>query len=193
MWECKCDCGETTIVQSGNLRSGHTKSCGCFEIENKQKVSERMVVKHGNTNTRLFHIWQSMLERCYCNGNGFKNYGERGISVCEEWRDFSNFKEWSLENGYVEDAPRGVCTIDRIDVNGNYEPSNCRWVANKVQQNNRRNNFMVTYNGKTQSLKLWTEELGLPYRTILARLRHGKWSVDEAFNTPIAPHRRCCC
>ena len=132
-WICRCDCGKITEpIMGGNLRSGHTKSCGCKKT------------KHGKYNTRLYQVWHGMKKRCHCKTDqAYKNYGGRGITVCDEWKnDFSSFEKWAFANGYDETAKQGECTLDRIDVNGNYEPSNCRWVDMKTQQNNRRNNIL---------------------------------------------------
>lgn len=185
MWRCQCDCGKESVVQSGNLRSGHTKSCGCLEDENRKIMGKISRKTHGETHTRLFNIWQSMLERCYTNGIGLKNYGERGIFVCDEWREFQRFRDWAKETGYSETAIRGECTLERKNVNGPYSPENCRWATNKEQQNNRRNNFFITFRGKTQTLKQWTEELDLPYGTIRSRIKYLGWSIEDAFCVPV--------
>lgn len=135
-----------------------------------------------------------MKKRCYNpNHNQFKNYGARGIKLCDEWNDrelvkisgfrytkgYLAFKKWALENGYADNL-----TIDRIDVNGNYEPSNCRWVDWRTQNNNRRNNHYLTYKGKTQSMAEWCRELGLNYILICNRIR-SDWSVEKAFEKPV--------
>lgn len=127
---CKCDCGNIIDTRFVMLRSGQTKSCGCYRDENN-KVSG---YKHGFKKTRLYRCWADMKRRCLTPGNSsFKWYGERGISVCIEWLDFDVFKNWALQNSYSDNL-----TIDRIDVNGNYEPGNCRWITIQEQQKNKR-------------------------------------------------------
>ena len=136
IWLCKCDCGNEITVKSGNLRSGHTLSCGCFM---KDRTSETQST-HRQSHKRLYNVWTSMKARCYNpNSKFYKHYGGRGIIICEEWRtDYQAFHDWAMQNGYNPDAPLGKCTIDRIDVDGPYAPWNCRWVDMKVQRHNRR-------------------------------------------------------
>ena len=136
VWLCQCDCGNFSRAVSTRLKIGHTQSCGCLRREKLYKVN----VLHRKSHSRLNNIWKSMKGRCYCESNtSFKDYGARGIKVCDEWRnDFLSFYNWAMANGYDENAPRGQCTLDRIDVNGNYCPENCRWVDQKTQMHNRR-------------------------------------------------------
>ena len=146
------------------------------------------------THSRLSEIFRSMKKRCYnIKHIQYKNYGARGIKLCDEWNDrelvkisgfrytkgYLAFKKWALENGYADNL-----TIDRIDANGNYEPSNCRWVDWRTQNNNRRNNHYLTYKGKTQSMAEWCRELGLNYILICNRIQSG-WSVEKAFEKPV--------
>lgn len=130
-WKCLCDCGKEVIVSSYNLKSGHTKSCGCLISD---ILTERNKANAKPRNERLYRIYYGMMSRCNNKKyDAYQHYGARGICVCDEWAGhFYDFEKWALSNGYREDL-----TIDRIDNDGNYEPSNCRWVDMKVQSNNR--------------------------------------------------------
>ena len=130
------------------------------------------------TNTRLFHIWQNMRGRCYCKTNyDYKDYGNRGIKICDEWKyEFLNFYNWAINNGYKENL-----SIDRIDVNGNYEPNNCRWADNFTQANNKRNNKKYMYKGKLYTVRELTKIYGLNYEIISARLHKG-WNIEKAIS-----------
>lgn len=171
-YKCVCIyCGTVIERRSDIVKNGLAK-CDC------QYKSER----HGQTRTPLYRAWSAMRNRCQNASNEeYKNYGERGIKVCKEWgNSFCEFYKWSMLNGYKDGL-----TIDRIDNNKGYSPDNCRWVDMKTQCNNRRSNRMITYNGKTQTMSQWADELGINYRTLKSRINQMKWSIDKAFNEPI--------
>ena len=185
-WLCRCDCGNETVVSGGHLRGMKTKSCGCSRKESKN-------FSHKMTGSRIYSIWQAMKSRCYYEkSKTFKYYGGRGIKVCDEWKNsFISFYEWSMKNGYDENAERGQCTIDRIDVNGNYEPNNCRWATIKQQANNTRRNHFIEYNGKTQTVSQWANELGVEPDSIFNRLRKG-FTEEEALTLKFNERRKRC-
>lgn len=179
-WVCQCECGNKNkvIVQASHLRSGHTQSCGCLQ---KVIVSDANQT-HGKRGEPLYAIWIAMKKRCYNTNNvDYADYGGRGINVCPEWReDFQSFYDWAMSSGYCEGL-----TIERNDVNGDYEPQNCRWATRKEQANNKRNNRYITYNGKTLTEAQWADELDMNYYTLWSRLHKSHWSIDKAFNTPV--------
>lgn len=169
-WRCRCDCGNEVIVGYGELRYGNTKSCGCLRKEVASLNGKTNSTKHGMFGTRLYHIWDSMKARCYNEKHmAYKNYGGRGISICDEWRNsFEAFHTWALENGYSDEL-----TIDRIDVNGNYEPSNCHWITANQQANNKRNTVYITISGVTKSAAQWAREIGVSRSAIYSRIKYG--------------------
>ena len=183
----KCDCGNETVVCATSLVRGTTKSCGCLTKEKLVKYNKENKVKHGYQKTRLYREWCSMKGRCYYPSvNGYKNYGGRGIIVCEEWKNnFVNFKDWAVSHGYSDNL-----SLDRIDVNGNYEPDNCRWVTLKEQSHNTRTNHYITYRGETHCLSEWAEILGIGRHTLFNRIVRRKWDIERAFTEPINENKR---
>lgn len=133
-------------------------------------------LRHGMAGTRLHHIWKTMKQRCYNpNTANYKNYGGRGIEVCEEWKNsFENFYSWAIKSGYTDDL-----TIDRVKVDEGYNPSNCRWSTYKEQSNNKTNSRVIEFNGETRTLAEWSDKTGIKNATIWARLKSG-WSVEDA-------------
>lgn len=224
-WKCRCECGNTTIVQRGNLTSGHTQSCGCIWKESisgeditgkkfgmltaiekipntkrllwrcicecgKETISRRewllsggkkscgcLSKKHGKTGTRLHNIWCTMKQRCYNpNSQKFYRYGARGITICNEWKnDFKSFYSWAMANGYQDNL-----TIDRIDNDGNYDFSNCRWITSREQMSNYSKNHLVTYKGETKTIQQWSEVTGIKPELIRNRIVELGWTVERA-------------
>ena len=189
---CRCDCGKLKEVMGVYLTTNQVKSCGCLMVEESRKNAlkrnkgNKFGLKHGKHGCRLYRIWKGMNERC---SSSNKNYGGRGIRVCEEWKtSFQNFYKWSMANGYNPDVKRGECTIDRIDNNGNYEPSNCRWVDFKTQSRNKRSNRVITFRGETKTLAEWSTITGINRKTITTRIDELSWSIEKALTTP--PRKR---
>lgn len=178
-WVCQCDCGTVKSCRSDSLKAGNIVSCGCKKRE-QDKINLTKHHSHLQSGTRLYEAWQGMKKRCYNDHDSrYANYGGRGIKVCDEWKnDFAAFYEWSLNNGYSEEL-----TIDRIDVNGNYEPSNCRWANVKEQCNNRTSNINIKIGNSVRTLTEWCEIFDLDYNTVNRRYhRNGYISIDELFN-----------
>lgn len=180
IWLCQCDCGNLIERNSGALTYKGIQSCGCFVRERMGQLNKT----HGGRHDKLYLVWMDMRRCCrdkkdknYC------NYGGRGIGVCEEWENYANFRDWAYSTGYNANAKYHTCTLDRINVNGNYTPENCRWVDSRVQCNNRRSNHLVEYNGRTQTVAQWARELDIPYGRTEKRLVAG-WAVEDAFFKP---------
>jgi len=177
--KCICDCGNAHTVQSSKLLSGHTKSCGCFRQE--------VITKHGCAGdanpTNAYRSWLGMKQRCLNpNSASWENYGGRGIKICDRWMSFANFLEDMGE-------PSGIdITIERIDVNGHYCPSNCVWTSKSKQCLNKRNNIRVTLNGETKVLSEWCKCIGIKFNTVLCRIRRG-WAAERALTEPIGEWR----
>ena len=175
-WRCICECGAQKDVSQDNLICGRSRSCGCRRGE----AIARAKTKHDQCYTRLYEIWTGMKERCYNPAvASYKDYGGRGIKVCDEWvSDYRMFSEWALANGYTDSL-----TIDRIDNNKDYCPENCRWSDRITQANNKRTNINIEWKGEVHTLAEWCRILGLPYKKTHARYKYYHWEIDTLFQT----------
>jgi len=174
----KCDCGTQKIVRLSLLRNGVTKSCGCYCRERTAESHLRHGCGRNGKQTPEYRSWADMIRRTSDpSRRDFPNYGGRGIAVCERWRDFPAFL---ADMGY---RPPG-CSIDRIDVDGNYEPSNCRWSTRTEQNRNTRRNRLVTFCGRRMSLAEACEIANIPYGTVKSRITRLGWSEERALSIP---------
>jgi len=175
-WICQCDCGRLSEVLQYNLHSGHTKSCGCLKLESKS-------ITHGKRNSKVYRVWSSMKTRCVNKScRSFPNYGGRGIVMDERWESFENFL---CDMGEPQDG----FELDRINNNGPYSKSNCRWADKKTQANNRRSNRLLKLGDNERTISQWSDEIGFSSSTIRERLQRG-WSVEKTLNTPVRKQRR---
>lgn len=180
LWACKCDCGNEKNVSLQHLRNGDTQSCGCLAKERASirgkapnNIGDRMRT-HGDRRSKLYNVWSGMKRRCNNkNSTHYNDYGGRGIKVCESWNEYINFKEWAVSNGYEEGL-----TIERVDVNKNYEPDNCKWATWIEQQNNKRNTKRYLFEGEMYTLRQLSEMSGINKRTLAGRLERG-WPVEK--------------
>jgi hypothetical protein len=183
-WLCRCECGNETVVQGGNLKDGQSQSCGCLR-------RERTIAKvrtHGKTNTPEYRSWKSMLKRCgNPNDPAYGSYGGRGITVCERWSSFEAFFE------DMGNKPAGHhISIERLDNDGNYEPGNCVWATPAQQARNRRSSRYLTFNGQTKLLSDWASEYSLNRTTVRVRIDQYGWSVERALTEPVVTHSVSC-
>lgn len=171
-WKCICECGNEKVVRSDCLQRKQVKSCGCYNVDARKT--------HGLSDTRLYGIWTHMIHRCYDEKDiSYPNYGGRGIAVCDEWRnDFESFYRWATKNGYDDKL-----SIDRLNVNGNYEPTNCKWSTKREQDKNKRTTAFTIYFGKKISILELSEITGIKY-SILNK-RHFRGDTNERLTRPI--------
>lgn len=181
-YSCHCICGNKLIVLGGSLLNNRTKSCGCL----RKKMTTEKSTKHGLRKTRLYGVWLNIKNRC--NNRKDENYlyyGGRGITVCNEWcNDFKTFYDWAMANGYDKNAKFGECTVDRIDVNGDYCPENCRLVNMDIQANNSRKNVIINCYGETLTVAQAAKKYNLSYQCLSQRIKAG-WDTKRAIETPI--------
>ena len=164
-WLFECDCGNQKVASKYDVKRGHTQSCGCLHKEMLSKARKT----HGEADTRLYFIWENMKKRCTKpNSDRYKNYGGRGISICDEWFDYTIFSKWAKESGYNDSL-----TIERIDIDGNYQPNNCTWITQEEQAKNRSTNKWVYIEGIKYSPYELEEKHNIPVKTIYARIARG--------------------
>lgn len=179
-WRCQCKCGSSPKgVLANALLSGKSTSCGCMRKKHQQFFCRENFTTHGESNTRLYKIWAGIKKRCLNQtSSNYRNYGGRGISICSEWLDFVTFKDWAIHNGYTDES-----SIDRIDVNGNYSPDNCRWVDRITQANNRRTSTMYTLNGETHTLAEWARIYNVNYKMLHKKVRYKNIHLADALQS----------
>ncbi len=170
-WNCVCVCGKFCTIRTSALNNGSTKSCGCLQREiagRSIRNAVRRNTTHGKSNTPAYQIWTNMMRRCYRSGTkGYADYGGRGIGVCERWKDFANF----LED--LGQPPERGMQLERINNYADYSPKNCCWATRMQQCRNKRNNINITYQGRTQCLKDWANELRISYKLAWKKIRKG--------------------
>jgi len=177
LWKCRCECGNETNVCGSFLKSGHTKSCGCYK-KDSEKIRH---ITHGEYGTRAYKIWINMKGRCNNKNNlRFKDYGARGIKVCEEWNSFDRFID---DMGYPLDG----FSIDRIDNDKGYKPLNCRWATNADQSRNKRNNRIIEFNNTSMCMSDWAKYLCISEATLHYRLE--KWPIEKALTKKFIAER----
>ena len=169
-WLFKCDCGNDLIAFGYNVAHGRQKSCGCYRDDHPARLD------HGYSKSRVFHTWVAIRQRCFNkNSKYYSHYGARGIKVCDRWLVFENFL---ADMGEPEDG----LSLDRINNDGDYEPSNCRWATKQTQVRNRRTTDYYTYNGETKSLPDWADQSGIPYKVLWHRLKKQRWTDAKLFS-----------
>jgi hypothetical protein len=182
---CQCSCGASVIVRPHSLSSGNTQSCGCFQRERFAACRKGKTDRHGLSNTPEYDAWVNMLHRCENpKHKQYLDYGGRGITVSNEWRDFFTF--------YRDMGPRpsDLHSLDRIDNDLGYVKENCRWATRIQQQRNLRSNLNILWKGRSQPVSAWAEELGIPQNTLRCRLFKSEWTLVQAFTTPVREERR---
>ena len=178
MWHCKCDCGTERNVNAYALVHNGSNCCGCIHKENPNRKT------HGMSRDFISSEWRGMKSRCYNpNNKSYYDYGGRGIKVCEKWKD--DLQSFYDDVSKLEHFGEKGYTLDRINNDADYEPNNVRWATKSEQNTNKRNNINITYNGKTQCLKLWAEELNIPYLTLYKRINKLNWDINKALTTPV--------
>lgn len=179
MWDCVCECGTRRAVRGNDLRLGKSVSCGCILVDSPVSL------KHGAAGSPLYVVYHGMRARCYNpNNDDYKHYGGRGIKICKEWEDYATFEAWAIKSGY-----KAGLTIERVDVNGDYCPDNCKWITQSEQTRNKRTTVYLTAFGKTKSLLDWAEEYGKSPDVLRTRIKRG-WPAEEAISLPLGRRKQ---
>lgn len=186
LWKMRCSCGENFVAQPSDSK-GVCRKCAMAKLS-AERTKHGESPNQGKRNaSKLYSVWLNMRSRCYNPRNKkYKDYGGRGISICEDWNNFLNFKKWAEANGFANNL-----TIDRIDNNGSYCPENCRWITQKEQMRNTRMNHFLTYNGVTKTMAEWSEITGIKYHTLKQRINKYGYSVERALTEPVVKHPEC--
>jgi len=180
-WHCRCDCGNEVDIRGGDLTSGRTTSCGCYKRERTAEARTVHGMNRRGERHPVYGVWAAILTRCENpNHKQYKDYGGRGIKVCDEWHDAQVFIDWALANNW-----RKSLTLDRVNNDGNYEPSNCHWVTRKENNRNKRSNRLITFDGKTQTMAEWAEELNISYHALKHRISRYHWPIERALTESI--------
>lgn len=175
-WDCVCECGKNKTIRTDSLKDGSVRSCGCLKKEQDRinLPNGQGVISHGLSKERIYSTWRGMLSRCEDeNDKSYKSYGGRGIKACSDWHDLQNFVDWAYANEYDDSL-----TLERIDVNGNYEPNNCTWIPIEKQALNKRNTIRIEYKGETKTISEWSKELGISQGLIRSRFKSGMSPSD---------------
>lgn len=184
-WSCRCECGTVVDTYSTSLLRGLTQSCGCLQRERTSISGKTSNLKHGFYNHPLYGVWDGMMRRCYKPATAnYRNYGGRGIAVCDDWHSPEKFVTWGIASGYT----KGL-SLDRYpDNNGNYEPGNCRWATMKQQLRNKRSNVFLEWDGQRRTVSEWAEVTGLRFHVIRSRMHRG-WSTEDVLTRPLQLHQ----
>ena len=177
-WLCQCNCGsKPKEINQNCLLNGETISCGCYHSEHNHEYG----FKHGMSNTRIYTIWSGMIQRC-CNPNAknYPRYGGRGITICEEWKEFKNFYDWSKISGYTDNL-----TIESLDNNGNYCPENCTWITKQNQMRNTRRNHYIKYNDEELTLTEWARKFDMNVETLRYQVNHNNFKSFVSYYNKI--------
>lgn len=187
-WKCKCKCNQIIIARGTHLIDGNIKSCGCLSLGKTNPG-----YKHGLSKTKFYKTWAAIKVRCLNKNNyTFQNYGARGITICNRWLKFENFRDdmYKSYKEHVKKFGQKQTTIERTNNNGNYCKSNCEWATYKQQNNNSRNNHSLTYKGQTLTITQWAKKLNFKKYILINRISIYKWSIPRAFTTPVQIHKK---